>query len=427
MKRTIDITGLAYGGSGIGRINGKVVFVPFTAPGDRAEIEISSEKKGFTEGILKGLILPSPLRVEPRCASFGRCGGCALQHIAYPEQVRLKQGIFEETLKRIGGIKDVSYDPPAASPEEFFYRGRARFQVNGERIGFFGIKSRSIVEVSSCPVLDPLINETYSGIRSVLSTTGAVHGLFSVEIGVSSLDKRTVAVFHLEKNAGFRREALFDGVPLLKGLEVRVSRQGKRGGRKVFEDGDTSLLYETHGMRYSVHASVFSQANLPVNGLIVQRALRYAGLKGGERVLDLFSGAGNLTLPFAMAASAATGIESDKEAVRDAEHNASVNSAHNARFIGESAAVWLKRNLKNLEKESIDVVILDPPRGGDRDVAQILTRLRPGKTIYVSCSPPTLARDLSVLAKRGGRHFRASLFDMFPQTYHIEGIAVAES
>ncbi|MBI5903670.1 MAG: class I SAM-dependent RNA methyltransferase [Deltaproteobacteria bacterium] len=425
MEHIVQITSLAYGGKGVGRIGGKVVFVPYTAPGDEARVEIIEEKKGFSEGALKGLVTPSPLRQAPSCGLYGVCGGCTLQHIGYAHQLEWKQKILEDSLKRIGGIEDIPFDPPAGSPEVFNYRSRARFQVEGGRWGFFEPRSHRVAPMDDCPLLDPVINDVFARIKSIFSSgkAGKAPPVFAVDIGSDEAGDKAVAAFHVTEETGYPWEGLLGEAGRLKGLEVWAGRPFRREkGERVLSLGDVLLNYEASGIRYGAGISVFSQVNRPQNRALMERVVEYSALEGNERVLDLFSGAGNLTLPIARRAGDTVGVEDSPEACVQASGNAALNSIVRVGFIASQAVEWLERNAKTLEKDGFDVVVLDPPRGGELSAARALSLLRPKKIIYVSCSPPTLARDISLLAGRGYRVARAGLFDMFPQTFHIESV-----
>ncbi len=418
MEAVVEITGLAYGGSGVGRINGKVVFVPYTAPGDKARIEITSEKKSFSQGRLVGLLSASPSRVPPPCGYFGVCGGCALQHVSYPVQVEWKDRTLGETLKRIGKVDALQWDPPVPSPGEFGYRTRARFHGEGPRFGFYEPDSHRVVDIEECPVLDPALNAALSGIRGAFRESGADPSVLKgFEIGVGGNGK-AAASFDLRRNPPATLLKALEKITALKGFELR--------GPRSMTSGDVTLEYLAFGIESKSRIGAFSQVNLPQNENLIKKVLEYCGLTGTEPVLDLFSGTGNLTIPLARASKEATGVESNGEAVKLAMENAAKNRITSAGFVGEDAAGWLKRNIKGLEKERPHVVVLDPPRGGDPEAAGLLAALKPKKIIYVSCSPPTLARDISMLAGSGYRLFRAGVIDMFPQTYHIECVAGLE-
>ncbi len=435
MAEIVEITSLAYGGKGVGRIGGKVVFVPYSAPGDVVEVEVVSEKKGYSEGELRRIEKPSPARVEPLCPLYGECGGCNLQHIDYGAQLEWKQRILEETLRRVGklevkslygedfpaGPEAVRFEGPIASPREFNYRSRARFQFNGGCAGFFAAASHRVVDMDACPLLDPLINESYSDIKDVLKSVDAP-GISSFELVLGERDSKTVAVFNSHEAGPLPWAKALAGTRHLKGFEVRALTDRSRKGKRVASVGDTSVSHEAGGIVFSAGAGIFSQVNRLQNRHLVAKAIEFAALSGKETVIDLFSGAGNLTLPLARMAREAIGVEADKDAAREGGGNAARNSIENVRFHAEDSVLWLKRNLNVLERERDPVLVLDPPRGGEPQIARSLSGARPGSIIYISCSPPTLARDLFFLAGLGYRVSRAVLIDMFPQTYHVESI-----
>jgi len=177
MSVTLEITGLAHGGAGIGRDSGRVVFVPFTAPGDVVEVELTREKRSFAEGRLLRVLSPSEARVEPRCPVFGMCGGCDLQHMAYSEQVVWKERIFRETLERLGGLGVPQLDPAIPSRREYHYRSKARFQVRGGRWGFFRKGSTEVVDISDCPIAEQPINRALGQIRGFVQGSRRMRAL----------------------------------------------------------------------------------------------------------------------------------------------------------------------------------------------------------------------------------------------------------
>ncbi|MBZ0220717.1 MAG: class I SAM-dependent RNA methyltransferase [Candidatus Methylomirabilis sp.] len=437
MAETVEITSLAYGGKGVGRIDGKVVFVPYTAPGDLAEVEVVSAKKGYSEGEITRIERPSPVRVKPVCPLYGECGGCNLQHMSYAAELEWKQRILEETLRRVGklevkslngddvpaGPEAVRFEEPIASPREFNYRSRARFHINGKCAGFFAAGSHRVVDMDACPLLDPLINESFIDIKDVLKSVDAP-GISSFELVLSERDSKTVAIFNAHEARPIPWARALAGVRHLKGYEVRaITDRGRKGKRVAIED-DITVSYTAGGVDFSACAGIFSQVNRLQNRNLVAKALEFAALSGKETVIDLFSGSGNLTLPLALKAKEAIGVEADREAAREGSGNAARNSIENARFHAEDSILWLKRNLNILERGRDPVLVLDPPRGGEPQIARSLSGARPGSILYISCSPPTLARDLSFLAGLGYMVSRAVLIDMFPRTYHVESIMV---
>lgn len=426
MHKRVSITGLAFGGSGVGRIydtetdKGKVVFVPLTVPGDEAVIDITSEKKTFCEGALKELIKAGAERVEPACRWYGACGGCSWGHIRYSGQVAWKGRILKETLERIGRIKtdDILFDAPAQSPDAYNYRSRARFHCAEGRIGFYGAKSHEIVPVDACPLLDGRINAAYIEVRDILTHSG-MKAVESIEIGVGE-DGPAAAVFHIHGSAcqTLGKALARADSHKLKGFEIRASSSG----RVLLTHGDVLLAGRVAGMEIISGVSVFSQANQVQNKTLVDMVVDYAKLGGTERALDLYCGCGNLSLPLAAHAGFVTGVEAQAASVEYAVANATRNGVTNTVFHRASVARWLEKNVKALERDGADVIILDPPRDGEPEAVKIIARLRPSRIIYVSCNPPALGRDAGFLERNGYRLTRIGLVDMFPQTYHIESI-----
>ena len=430
MTHTVNITALAYGGAGVGKIDGKVVFVPYTAPGDEVAVEVTSEKKGYSEASLVEILKPSVSRREPPCKVFGRCGGCQWQHINYTEQLEWKHRIFEETLKRIGKIQMPALDPPVGSPLKFNYRSRARFHVAKSAWGFFGAKSHRVVDIEGCPLIDPLVNDTFRALKAILSRVDT--GLHTVEIGIDRTTKTAVCSLHVRRLTGFDWHGALKEVPLVKGFEVWIKDPAGRGkGKRVVKEGERRVFYtvgQHPPLTIGADISVFSQTNALQNEKLVERVVEMA--EGGEgagtelkgcTVADLFCGAGNLTLPLSKRALKTIGVDLHAEAIKNARENAELNNSGDGPgslgFFHESAAAG-----KTLESSKPHVVVLDPPRAGGMEVMKTLARLGPQKIIYVSCSPPTLARDAAFLAQNGYSPFRAGVIDMFPQTFHIEGV-----
>ncbi len=456
MNITVEIERLAYGAKGIARRDGKVVFVPFTAPGDVALVRISRETRDFCEAELVEIKRPSPMRQTPPCPVYGTCGGCHMQHIVYTGQVALKQDIFKDTLERIGKLSFKSFDPPHESKKPYNYRSRARFHIEGRRWGFFGMGTWNVVDIKDCPILDERLNNVFKKLKTLLidglSGEGVPEGLYSMEAACGREDegvvvslyfarRRSLDLFHErlikgpllgeDRDKGAHKDIntperlwgrILELVPEIKGLEL-VIRPVKVGrAERVFSTGDTKVSYDVDSLRFTASSGVFTQGNLSENPSLVKKVLDYADLRGDEEVLDLFAGIGNITLPLAAEAASVTGVELNPAAVRMARENASKNSIRNVRFKRARADRWVRTMSKALENKGAHVVVLDPPRGGGFDVVKELVRVRPPHIVYLSCSAPTLARDASYLLKSGYRLKRAGIIDMFPQTYHFECI-----
>jgi 23S rRNA (uracil1939-C5)-methyltransferase len=379
----LDIERLAAGGDGVAHDeDGRVVFVPLTAPGDRVRVHIVERHKRFARGEVVEVVEPGPDRVEPPCPLFGRCGGCVWQHLSYPAQLRAKAAIVSDALRRIGRIDCEEPVPVTASPEPFGYRVRTRLVQDGVRLGYRSRRSHEVCIADACPVLDPRL-------ESVLATerTAARSGGEPVE---------------WEAAVGS------DGV-------VRVQRTGAAG---------TTIDQVVGGDALRVSHEVFAQANgLLVESLaeaVVQAALGGGG--GGGACVELYAGGGLFTLGLSRRFDQVWAVESHPGAVRDLRVNLARADRQNVR-IREGR---VEQVLASLEIAP-DVLVLDPPRTGvSEDALAAISGLRVGRIVYVSCDPATLARDLGRLRDEGYRLASVQAFDLFPQTPHVEVLATLE-
>ncbi len=421
MTIKVKIDSLAYQGSGVGKIasgdaEGKAIFVPFTVHGDEVEVEVTKETKTFMEGRLVKVIKPSYARAEPKCHVFEECGGCQWQHIKYPEQMRWKHRIFTDTLKRIGKIEVESFDPARQSIKPYNYRTKAKFQIDGKKWGFFKTKSHEVVNISDCPLLEEAVNKTFRDVKKALFSVA--HNIKTIEIGLSRKDKKTaisINVINKKNIVGFDWAGRLKNIDNLKGFEVL-------SGKKVItSNGDTNLIYELDDISISTNISSFTQTNGGQNEYLVKKLLDLAGLDKNLKVVDLFCGAGNFTLPMSQKCGEIVALDSDKKAIKSANANLKANNIKNVEFLSSWAEL-----AKTIEKVKPHVIILDPPREGDKKAAEMIAGLGADKIIYISCSPPTLARDLSIITKKGYKAIKAGVVDMFPQTYHIEGFVLLE-
>jgi len=421
---TIEIEKIVYGGLGMGRMKGKVVFIPFTAPGDLVAAKIFREKKNYFEGRLQTIERPSPKRVPPFCRVFGRCGGCQLQHLSYADQICAKEENLRDSLRRLPQKSPFEILPTLPAPQERGYRIRARLKTAIGRgrtiLGFYGIKSHQVVEIGQCPLLYPLADEILRELDGELQGFKEGIPLWEVEIFVSPDEDK--GIVHLRG----------DGPKVLKMAErfsqkSRLMKGVKLTGTKTASWGDLRLRFCLPGLaseksiRVQIQTESFFQVNPRQNEALIRKIGEWALLTGVEKVVDFFCGAGNLTLPLAQKAGRIWGIDSDETAIATAKENAAQNSLKNCVFRTERAETAAAKILA--ETKQIDLAVLDPPRVGAREVLESLAALGPRKILYVSCEPPTLIRDLARLGEIGYDVTRLQPLDMFPQTYHLEVIA----
>lgn len=378
----VTIESLAAGGEGVGHdASGRVVFVPFAAAGDRVRVRVVEQYARFARGEIEAVLAPGVDRVAPRCPVFGSCGGCAWQHVGYPAQVAAKRAILHDALARIGGIEA----PPVefvASPQPYGYRARARVLLEGGRVGFRMRRSHELCAITACPLLAPPLDAALAELAA-----------------------------HAPREDGEWELALgSDGAVRATPLGVR-DRSGER------------VTVCAAGERIEVSGGVFLQANALLQGALAQSVLEAAG-QGGE-VLELFAGAGFFTLGLARRFARVAAVESDAAAVADLARNCAAAGFRHVRVIEAPAEDVLAA--VRTQRLAPDVVVLDPPRGGiGTRASERLARLPAQRIIHVSCDPATLARDLRVLTQTRWSLLHVIGFDLFPQTPHVEAVAVLE-
>jgi len=422
-KVRVRIESVAYKGYGVARIDGKVVFVPYTMTGDEAWIEITEEKKTYSTARLNEIIKPSPGRVNPPCPYFGSCGGCQWQHIDYSIQVEQKKEILGETLKRLGGLKEIPSITVTPSPKPYDYRVRVQLKVKAKAMGYYQQRSHRIVDIDHCPISHPLVNQIIRKLREALETLSRME---EIEINVSPEEGRGVLLFHphsYDQRAEYFMKELLRSQPMLKGIAIT-----RKDGFRLF--GDPTLNFtiprsqerEKRDLNLRISPGSFFQVNPEQNQRLVQTVLQFSEVDQEGRVIDLYAGAGNLTLSLAMEAREVLGIEENRMAFEDAQFNAERNGIKNGYFIqGRVEDVFL-----DWKREPPDLIVLDPPRTGCKTILDQVVRLKPKKIIYVSCEPTTFARDLGLFSERGYSLQRLSLIDIFPQTYHMETVGLLQ-
>lgn len=412
----VEIERLAFGGSGVARKDGKVYFVKGGLPGDSVDIRVISDKGRFAEGVVERIARPSPERVEPQCEVFHTCGGCQLQDLGYSAQLREKENILGETVRRIGGVKDVRPETIFPSPSGYGYRRRvllsAWYSSGCWHVGYYREMSRTNVRIETCPVADAVINRAISRLSKVLA---------SVEDPRYPLDR-----IYLSSDGERAHITLLprakSGPASLGALARHLRRHEETENVSVQGEEETGFELSVGGSRFIVTPSLFTQSNAAVNEALIRTVIEWAGLKGNETVLDLYSGAGNFSLSLAKSSKRIISVEVSKKAVELAKKSAGLSGVSNIDFHNVSCGEYL--NSADAIAGSVDIVVLDPPREGAKEAVPGIARLSPGKVIYISCDPATLSRDIRSLKDAGYRLERLKPFDMFPQTYHIESLSL---
>jgi len=374
----LDITTVAFGGDGIGRVDNFVVFVPFVIEGERVEVEIVEVKRRFATADLVRVITPSPHRIAPRCPCYANCAGCQYQHIEYAHQLELKRAQIRDVFERIGKMKDAPIAPVVASPREYHYRNKIVVHGPGKP-GFWTMRGRSITEINACPIAREEINAQLAVINSQSSVVN-------------------------------------------KHLTLRCDSTGK-----VFQfeepAPEETITEELLGKRLEVPLGSFFQINAGVIALALEHARRAFAESGCKILVDAYCGTGLFALMLGDIAQHVYGMEVDERAIAAANTNAERLSLQNYDFYPGSTdrLLFYTQRQCNLDETCL---ILDPPRSGcGRAVLKTLSKQKPRAILYVSCAPPMLARDVKALMAAGYKLKSVTPFDMFPQTQHCEAIA----
>lgn len=435
-EHTATIEKMAFGGAGICRVEGKVCFVPYTAYGDTVRIAISSEKKSYLEGKLLEVLEASPQRTVPECPVFGICGGCDWQHIAYDAQLQAKEDIFAEILWRTGRVDRSCIEPVAAASEPYGYRTRVQLKMRfakGERhIGFFMAGSHFVVNLPGrCAIACEAVNTSYSELCAILGEYTEPDKIPQIDIS-SGDDGDVIVVFHY---IGGNRKVLIDFLNKNRASLNHAAGVFLQSGRKT----TIGKVYGKDSISYTIPEPVFrepgplvlktgrggfSQVNYSQNNVMIDTVLKWVHPSGNERILDLYCGNGNFSLPLARYARQVLGLEEYEQSIKDAARNRDENRLGNAGFEAVDSVAGVKKLIE--AGENFDVVLLDPPRAGAAEVVRLIPSLRPQKIVYISCDPPTLGRDIAYLKKLNYDVVKSRPVDMFPQTYHIESITLLE-
>ncbi|HHY46090.1 MAG TPA: 23S rRNA (uracil(1939)-C(5))-methyltransferase RlmD [Firmicutes bacterium] len=470
----VSVTGLNHEGEGVARIDGFALFLPGALAGERVRARITTVKKNYGRGQVLEIMIPSPARTSPVCQVFGECGGCQLQHLDYSEQLELKRRLVTDALERIGHLKGIRVEPTMGMEEPWRYRNKAQYPVKsvavagagpgrvlggrierertaqkgkgltGERKGlvggFYARGTHVIVPCEDCRIQHPLsgmiLRETLAlagqaGLEAYDEKTG--EGFLRhviIKIGFFTGEAMVVLVTNGE---GFPHgealgKSLHDAIPAVCSVVQNINT---RRTNVILGDRFRVLWGKDHiedvlgGLRFRISAGSFYQVNPAQAEVLYRKVVEFAGLSGNEVALDLYCGVGTITLFLAQRVKKAYGVEAVASAIEDARVNAGLNHIDNVEFLQGDAAAALGQLLEQGVK--VDVLVLDPPKSGcDRAVVEASSRAGIPRIIYVSCNPASLARDLERLTLSGYRVRVIQPVDMFPQTSHVESVALLE-
>ena len=428
-------------GSGVARVDGQVVFVPGALPGERCSVRIAHVGRSAVFAQLLSVLTPSAHRVEPDCPYFPRCGGCALRHMDYEQELALKQAHVQSCLTRIGG-QTISALPITGAAQTDGYRNKVQFPVqeqDGRPVaGFFSGKTHRVIPVRHCRIQPDCADairgavlawmeqyhiraydeQTHTGyIRHIYIRFGTESGqiLVCIVANCAQLPKKKQLV-----------AALLAAEP---GITTIVFSPNTKKGNTVLGTefhplyGDGTITDTLCGLQFRLSAPAFYQVNHAQAERLYEKAVQLAGLTGNETVLDLYCGTGTITLCLARHAKKAIGVEIVPQAIEDAKFNAAQNGMENAEFFcmdaGQAAKMLADRRTRP------DVIVVDPPRKGvSADVIEAISAMAPQRIVYVSCDPATLARDLKLLTAAGYTLQTAEAFDLFPRCAHVETVVL---
>jgi 23S rRNA (uracil1939-C5)-methyltransferase len=425
----LEISGLSHDGRGVAELGGKKVFVHGALPGEQVRARLFARQRRYDEAQVVDVVRASSWRVQPRCAHFGVCGGCAMQHLDPAAQILAKQETLLQNLERIGKVTPDRVLEPLTGPC-WHYRRRARLSVRyvdkKERllIGFRERQGRYVAEMTECHVLDERIAKLLPELTAMVSSLEARAHVPQIEVACG--DRQCALVFrHMVALTAGDQDILRDFA-----LHCDVAVLLQPGGPEsvhCLEPGQVWLDYTLpdYGLVLEFGPSDFIQVNAGLNEAMIARALRLLQPAASDVVLDLFCGLGNFTLPIARAAGSVVGVEGDAELVNKARNNALRNGIANVEFHVADLATDLAR--AGWLQQRYDKILIDPPRSGAGEMLGLIAATGANRMVYVSCHPASLARDAGILVSEYGFELSAAgVMDMFPHTAHVESIALFE-
>lgn len=434
-EHTVEITAFGSDGEGIAKIDGYTVFVPFAVKGDIARILIIKEKKNYGYGKLLEIIKPSPLRVQPLCPVFQKCGGCTMQSVSYEGQLDYKKNKVLDALTRIGGFKNVEIASVTGSNPCYNYRNKAQYPVadmQGKVVsGFYAPHSHRVVASENCPLQDKRSNAITNAVTEWANKNNIPAYDEATGKGVlrkicirSAKDGAVVVLVAAKKikDTDSLTQTITKSFPFVSGIVINYNNSPTNNiyGEKDEIVFGVPYIYDSIGeIKYKIHYRSFYQVNPYTTKLLYEKALELAFCDNTQTVFDLYCGTGTISLFLAKKAKKVIGIEIVEDAVINARENAILNNIDNAQFFCGEAEKVAPRLIS--EGYSADTVVLDPPRKGcEEELLHAIGNMKPQRIVYVSCDCATMARDAKKLTEYGYELKEVHVFDQFPQTSHVE-------
>ena len=423
------IESMSLEGKGVTHVDGKAVFVGGALPGEKVLFKYTAINRKFDEAYVSEVLEASKDRVEPGCPYFQICGGCSMQHLAVENQIHHKQQAMLDALAHIGKVTpEAVFDPMTGEP--WGYRRKARLGVRHVRkkskvlVGFRERSGGFLADIDSCKVLHPSVGEKLLDFQTLIIQMDAKETIPQIEVAVG--EEATALVFrHLEPLSDADQQQLIE-FGKAHDFQIYLQPKGPTTVHCIWPE-NPRLFYEhpEFDTKIAFGPQDFFQVNSSINRKMVPRAVELLDLDGSQKVLDLFCGLGNFTLPIAKNAAEVVGVEGDIIMVQRAKQTALDNGINNTNYYAFDLTADVQSELWMEQK--YDRILLDPPRSGAKEVIEKFTKLDASRIVYVSCHPGTLARDADELVNRQGyRLIGAGVMDMFPHTAHVESIAVFE-
>ncbi len=427
----LALESLAYGGDAVARLDdGRVAFVAFGCPGDVVEATIVADKGSFVRATIAEILEPSPDRVAAPCPYFGACGGCSWQHVGYEAQLAAKTAAVRDALERIGRVDGACVEDCEPSPRQYNYRNKVELvpDPNADRLtlGYHRAGSDEVIGIERCLLLPKPLERAPKALQGALRYAGGDEGLGLLRVGIrAAANMPDVEIALWTPPSGFPRTSVATtvGSAVKTTSIVRVlAKEGPSAARRIAGvevlAGKGFWRDRLGGFTYAVSAPSFFQVNTRAAERLVAIALEALGPSEADHVVDVYSGAGAFTLPLAETAGLVTAVEAEGGALRDLRRNLEA-----AGLDAETAPGDAARALPDVEE--FDLALVDPPRSGlATEVLSALVASRPRAIVYVSCDPATLARDVRSLAEQGYALETAWPVDLFPQTWHVETVAL---
>ncbi len=424
----VTIESLAHDGRGVAHVDGKVIFIDEALPGEQVEFIYTDSRRDYAEGKVDKLLTRSEYRTEPKCEHFGSCGGCSFQHVKDEEQIKIKQGLLVEQFNRIGKVEIPEIWEPLTGPH-WGYRRKARMGVKYVAkkgrvlVGFRERRNPFLAEIESCKVMHPIVGEKLMDLSETIGGLTIKDKIPQIEVAIG--DEDCVLAFRvLEPPTDEDKERMRE---FGHKHNISMCLQSKGPDTIVPIEGEPEVIpsyaLPDQDIKFNFKPAMFTQVNYEINKKMITRVIETLELNENDNVLDLFCGLGNFTLSMATKAGHVVGVEGDLPLVNHARENAKLNNLDNVEF--HVADLSKDVSGQAWSKQKFNKVMLDPSRAGASEVLHNLKHWNPDLVMYVSCNPSTLARDAGILVNEMGyKLVKAGVMDMFPQTGHVESIAL---